>query len=139
MLQVLWQLLLIRPGVSVIGPRVQEIFTVCLQQREQWPQVFNSLMKCMPGRIAEQLKQLNRSNAPIRSTTCILPGISAEDQKALCGYQDKRDRVAQQMLVERQASRKKLPDAVQKALDKQADIRDASDLEAMLLVRLCQA
>ena len=139
--------------MSVIGPRVQEIFTVCLQQREQWPQVFNFLIKCMPGKVAEQLRQPSRSNTPIHSKTSVLAGISVKDQQALCAYQDKRGCVAQRMLAERQkmlaerqhmlaegqASRNTLSHDMQKALEEQADIRDALDLKAMLLVRPCQA
>lgn len=136
MLQILWRLLHVRPGVCVIGPRVQEIFTVCLEQKEQWPQVFTHLVKTMPGKFAEQLNQQDSPNAPARSDT-FDPSmkISAEDSKALNACQDKRGRVAQQALVEREASRVTLSDIAQHAHDKQAEIRDAADLEAILLVR----
>lgn len=128
MLQILWELLHIRPGISVIGPRVQEIFTVCLQQKEQWPQAFNYLVKHIPGKIA---RHPNRPNAPISWPV----GVSPAEQTALDACQDKRVRIAQQALAQHQASRGTLPDAVQKDLDKKAKKRDAADLRAMLLVR----
>ena len=133
LLQILWQLLYVRPGVSVIGPRVQEIFKECLQQKEQCPQVFNFLVNFVPGKIAEQLRQSNTAASPTKSlVNC---GISVEDQRALNAYQDKRGCVAQQAVAERQGSWRALHGEQQEGLVKQAEIRDVKDLKALLLVR----
>ena len=130
-LQILWQLLHIRPGVSVIGPRVQEILTVCLKQRQEWPQVFRYLVMHFPGKVARQLRQPHSPKTPKAWPT----GVSPDEQTALDACQDKRGRVAQQTLAQHQASRGMLPDDVQTKLYQQADEKDADDLEAILLVR----
>ena len=140
MLQVLWHLLHVRPGVSVIGPRVQEIFTLCLQQRQQWPQVFKFLVTCIPGKIAEQLKRLHVEQRASNRAGTALPmapvwaGVNKADKMLLAVYQDKRDCAKQQALVKHTASM--LPDALQRDLKMQADTRDAADFKAILLVRL---
>lgn len=118
--------------MSLIGPRVQEIFKVCLQQKEQCPQVFCFLVTCMPGKIAEQLRQPNTAVAPFQSS--MKAGISAKDQQALNAYQDKRRRIAQRVVAEREWSRRRLSVEQQKGLVKQAEIKDANDLKATLLV-----
>lgn len=143
LLQILWHLLHVRPGVSVIGLRVQEIFTVCLQKREQWPQVFNSLMKNVPGKVAEQLKSLNAeqhvsSRAERVSNSAMTSwwnGAADQDRKILAAYQHRKDRCKQQVSAKHAATRGMLPNAVQRALEAQADARDAADLKAILLVR----
>ncbi len=141
-LQILWRLLHVRPGVSVIGPRVQEIFTVCLQQRQQWPQVFKFLKTHIPGKIAEQLKRLHVEQRASNSTGTALPmapvwaGVNKADQRMLAAYQDKRDCAKQQALVKHTACMGMLPDALQRDLKIQADTRDAADFKAILLVRL---
>lgn len=134
-LQIVWRLLHIRPGVSVIGPRVREIFEVSLQQRKQWPQVFKALIKNIPGKIAQQLRQQSMADAPFQSKTLVINRISTEEQKALSACLNKRERVAPQSLAEHQDCRSTLSGARQKALDVQAEVRDASGLRAMLLVR----
>ena len=105
---------------------------MCLQQKEQCPQVFLFLVKCMPGKIAEQLRQPNTAVAPFQSS--MKDGISAKDQQALNAYQDKRGRIAQRVVAEREWSRRKLSVEQQKGLVEQAEIKDANDLKATLLV-----
>ena len=143
-LQILWRLLHVRPGVSVVGPRVQEIFTVCLQQRQQWPQVFNFLIKGVPGKVAEQLKSLNAEQHGSTRAGTALPmapvwaGVNKADKMLLAAYQNKRHCAKQQALVKHTACMGVLPnnDAQQKAHKMQAEARDAADLKAILLVRL---
>ena len=141
-LQILWRLLHVRPGVSVIGPRVQEIFTLCLQQRQQWPQVFKFLVMCIPGKIAEQLERLHaEQRAPNRAGTAlpmapVWAGVTKADQRMLAAYQNKRDCAKQQALIKHTACMGLLSDALQRDLKMQADTRDAADFKAILLVRL---
>lgn len=141
-LQILWRLLHVRPGVSVIGLRVQEIFTVCLQQRQQWPQVFRFLVTHIPGKVAEQLKwpyveqrASNRAGTSLHVSP-VWAGVDKADKRVLAAYQDKRDCAKQQALVKHTASMGMLPDALQRAVKMQADTRDAADFKAILLVRL---
>ena len=128
--------------MSVIGPRVQDIFTACLQQRQQWPQVFKFLVMHTLGKIAEELKRLHVEQRGLIRAGIALPmapvwaGVDKADQRMLATYQNKRDIAKQQALVKHAACMGMLPDALQRDLKMQADSRDAADFKAILLVRL---
>lgn len=136
MLQILWHLLHVRPGASVIGLRVQEIFTVCLQQRQQWPHVFKFFMKHMPAKVAQVLAELqspDTGHAMRRHGTPALlrssqARVDQEEHKALSACQAKRDAAMQQAAAEFKAG------ARGAVLGAQAASRDSADLKAILLV-----
>lgn len=139
MLQILGHLLHVRPGTSVIGLRVQEIFTVCLQQRQQWPQVSKFFMKHMPAKVAQELTELQSPNTGHAIRRCGTPaflhsslaGVDQEDHKALSACQARRDAAMQQASAEFKAG---AHGAEQAVLVAQAASRDSADLKAILLV-----
>ena len=144
MLQILGHLLHVRPGTSVIGLRVQEICTVCLQQRQQWPQVFKFFMKLLPAKVAQELIELQspdtghairRSGTPVLLRSSVA-GVGQEDQKALSACQAKRDAAMQQGSAEFRAG---AHGAEQAVLVAQAASRDSADLKAILLVSSLQS